>query len=107
MENVKYDSNHINGKIIMEEAGKVFLSVPYEEGWQVMVNGEETEPELLGDCFITIPLEPGEYEIALEYDPKGRKVGIIISICGLVLFVTLLFLNKKRVIEIVEGSEAE
>jgi uncharacterized membrane protein YfhO len=107
MENVKYDSNHINGKIIMEEAGKVFLSVPYEEGWQIMVNGEETEPELLGDCFITIPLEPGEYEIALEYDPKGRKVGIIISICGLVLFVTLLFLNKKRVIEIVEGSEAE
>ncbi len=108
MENVQYDSNHISGHITMEEAGKVFLSVPYEEGWKVTVDGNEAEIGLYGECFITIPLEPGEYEIALEYDPKGRKEGIIISICGVILFITLLLLNKKKSkLEIVEESETE
>lgn len=108
MEDVEYDSNHISGHITLEEAGKVFLSVPYEEGWAVTVNDEEVEPELYGECFITIPLETGEYEIALKYDPKGRKEGIIISLCALVLFVTLLLLNKKKSnIEIVEESKTE
>ncbi len=108
MEDVKYDSNHISGHIVMEDAGKVFLSVPYEEGWMVTVDGKEVEPELYGECFMTLPLEPGEYEIEMKYDPKGRKEGIIISICALVLFATLLLLNKKKhSIEIVEESEAE
>lgn len=96
MEGVKYDSNHISGHITLEESGKVFLSVPYEEGWSVNVNGKEVEPELYGECFITIPLESGEYEIVLEYDPKGRVEGIIISVCALVMFIMLLFLNKQK-----------
>ncbi len=108
METVKYDSNHISGHIVMEDAGKVFLSVPYEEGWMVTVDGKEVEPELFGECFITIPLEPGAYDIALEYDPKGRKEGIIISLCALVLFASLLLLNKmKSSFEILEESETE
>lgn len=96
MQEVKYDSNHISGYINMEEAGKVFLSVPYEEGWIITVDGKEVEPELCGGCFMTIPLEPGEYEIALEYDPKGRKEGIIISLCALLMFTTLLILSKRK-----------
>lgn len=95
MEDVKYDSNHISGRISMEKQGKLLLSVPYEEGWTAMVNGNEVEIELFADCLITIPLEPGEYEIALEYDPKGRKEGILISFCALVLFGALLIRNKK------------
>lgn len=96
MQEVKYDSNHISGYINMEEAGKVFLSVPYEEGWTITVDGKEVEPELCGGCFMTIPLEPGEHEIALEYDPKGRKEGIIISLCALLMITTLLILSKRK-----------
>lgn len=60
------------------------------------MDGKEVEPELCGGCFMTIPLEPGEYEIALEYDPKGRKEGIIISLCALLMFTTLLILSKRK-----------
>lgn len=96
LKDVKYDSNHISGNITVKKAGKLLLSVPYEEGWTTMVNGKEIECELYGDCFITIPLEPGDYEIALEYDPKGRREGILISLCALVVFGALLIINKKN-----------
>lgn len=108
MEDVKYDSNHISGHIVMEEAGKIFLSVPYEEGWSVTVDGKEVKPGLYGECFMTISLEPGEYEIALEYDPMGRKEGIIISICACIMFFLLLLLNRKaNSIVVIEETESE
>lgn len=96
MENVVYDSTHISGQITMVEAGKVFLSVPYEKGWTVYVNGEETVTENYGDCFMMVPLQPGEYEIALEYKPVGRAEGIVISICGVVLLLLLILMQRTK-----------
>ncbi len=96
MENVVYDSTHIQGDIIMKQAGKVMLSVPYEAGWKVCVNGEPVETGLFADCLMTISLEPGEYEISMEYDPKGRQEGIVISIMSAILFGVLFVLNRKK-----------
>ncbi|MBR6665478.1 MAG: YfhO family protein [Lachnospiraceae bacterium] len=96
MENVVYDSTHISGQITMAEAGKVFLSVPYEKGWTVYVNGEKTDTEIYGDCFMMVPLQPGEYEIALEYKPVGRAEGIVISICGVVLLLLLILMKRTK-----------
>lgn len=96
MENVIYDSNHVSGFIRVEDAGKIFLSIPYEKGWRVLVNGVKAEPELYGECFMTVPLEKGTYEIQLEYDPVGRKEGIVISISAGILLVVLFFVHGKR-----------
>lgn len=95
MTDVNYDSTHISGHISMSEAGKVVLSVPYEEGWTVMVNGTEVETGLFGDCFMTIALEPGEYDIAMEYVPKGLKAGMILSVICLVMFMGFVLLHRK------------
>lgn len=96
MEKVTYDSTHIAGQISMAEAGQVVLSVPYEEGWKVRVNGEEVETGLFGECFMTVTLEPGEYEITMEYDPKGRKEGLALSIVSLILFGALAVVHGRR-----------
>ncbi len=95
MENVEYDSTHIRGTINMQESGKVLLSVPYEHGWTVCVNGEEVETGLFGDCLMTISLEAGEYEITMEYVPYGKYAGIILSVISIACFLGCL-LNRKR-----------
>ncbi len=96
MENVVYDSTHIQGNITMKEYGKVMLSVPYEAGWDVRVNGKTVETGRFADCLMTISLEPGEYEITMDYDPKGRSEGILISIMSVLLFGLLVILGKKK-----------
>ena len=107
MENVVYDSNHIAGEIAMKEEGKVFLSVPFEKGWTVYVDGEETVTENYGDCFMMIPLQPGKHEIALQYEPVGKKEGIVISICGAVLFLLLAFMERKKEVIVEEELSEE
>ncbi len=102
MEYVSYDDTHIEGYITMREAGQVVLSVPYEAGWTVGVNGEKADTGLFGDCFMTVTLEPGEYKITMDYDPKGRSEGILLSLVSVVLFGALIVLERKKT-----GSEAE
>ncbi len=96
MTDVVYDSAHITGRISMTEAGKVMLSVPYEKGWSIRVNGEITEPELFGDCFMMFPLEPGEYVVEMEYKTEGLKEGILLSLLCISIFVGIVFFSYNR-----------
>ncbi len=96
MTEVVYDSTHISGHISLTESGKVLISVPYEDGWNIIVNGKEVEPELFGGCFIMLPLETGEYDIIMEYEPVGRTAGILLSIVSLAVFSVILLFARKR-----------
>lgn len=102
MEYVSYDDTHVEGYIRLQEAGQVVLTVPYEYGWTVCVNGEKAETGLFGGCFMTVTLEPGEHRITMDYDPKGRSEGILLSLVSLGLFGALVVLERKKV-----GCEAE
>lgn len=96
MENIQYDSTHIAGNITLKEEGKIFFSVPYEKGWSIYVNDKKTEPELYGECFMTLPLKAGKYEIYMEYQPTGRNEGIVITICGVILFLSLGVIQRRQ-----------
>lgn len=95
LENVTYDSTHLQGQITMTEAGRLILSIPYEDGWHIWVNGEETEARQFGGALIAFDLEPGEYTIEMEYTPEGRNVGLAVSGASLTVFVLLMFLGRK------------
>ncbi len=92
MTDVSVDDCHVSGKLSLAKAGRLILSVPYEKGWTVLVNGVETEPEIFGETFIALDLEPGEYDIALSYDPAGRELGILITLLSL-LVTAIVFLG--------------
>lgn len=94
LENVTFDDRHIAAVLQLEEAGRLILSIPYEEGWRVLINGNEVEPQLFGECFMAFDLEAGEYEIGLSYVPKGKWVGVAISLVSLAV-VALVVIRKR------------
>ncbi len=96
LENVTYDSTHVDGEITMEEAGRLILSIPYEDGWMITINGEEVEPVRFGGTLIAFDLESGEYAISMQYTPEGKYVGIIISVISLGIFVLLMCGKRIR-----------
>lgn len=96
LEEVSYDSRQVSGRIVMQKEGRLILSVPYEKGWNISVNGKKTEPALFGGTFIAFDLQPGEYEIHMYYTPQGQYAGIIISAVSVVILTGLAVWKKLR-----------
>lgn len=77
----------IEGKIQVQNAGRLILSVPADEGWTLYVDGKETEIEPLADTLVGVHLEKGSYTIKLCYTTPGLKVGAGISLGAVILFL--------------------
>lgn len=96
MEDVEWKNDTLTGSLELAEAGRVILSVPYEAGWQVRVNGEEARGELFGGCLMAFDLEPGEYRFEMKYVPEGSGAGIMVSIMSIAAFCGITALRRRR-----------
>ena len=79
----------IEGTIEAEENGSLFFSIPYEEGWTVLVDGEEVEPESFINAFLSVFVPAGSHEITLVYHTPGLAKGLLVSILSVILIVLL------------------
>lgn len=71
------------------------VSVPYEEGFIVRVNGERTEYSKAISDFIFFKLQDGKNEIEISFVPKGFYPGLMISMAGAALFALYIIFGKK------------
>jgi len=92
-----YDETSLNGHIDITTPGNLVLSIPYDPGWTLYVNGEKTDINLFEETFISIALDTGSHTIALRYFPKGLIPGMTVSILSLLLFAALYYITRKRV----------
>ena len=74
----------------------LYLSVSYDKGWSVKVNGKKIKPELVGDCMMSLPLETGENTIELKYHVPGLKVGIGLSVVGAAVWAVVWWKERKN-----------
>ena len=65
----------LKGSIQMEEAGLLYTSIPFDQGWTVLVDGEKAETRKLFDTFLTVELPAGSHEIEMAYEPQGLRLG--------------------------------
>ena len=70
------------------------LSVPYDEGWSASVNGEKVEIQRGANALSLIPVSAGINEIELHYHVPGIKMGIVLSVIGVLLFVGMCQTEK-------------
>ena len=77
----------------------MFTSIPYDDGWEVYVDGQKKEIIKIADAFVGVDAGEGEHEIYLKYVPKGLRLGGIISIVfclGYVLLIIYSIYSKKN-----------
>lgn len=94
--NVVYDSTSLSGDIEMNRTGRLILSIPYEAGWSVLVDGEETKPALVGGTLMAFDLEAGYHTIQLNYVPQGKYAGILISVVCVGIFVLVVWRVRRK-----------
>lgn len=92
-----YDSRSVVGTIQVNQPGMMFLSIPYDKGWIVTVDGKNQKPVKLNDAFLGIELSQGQHNIQLKYTSPGFMIGAFISLISVILTVILSWsINRKQ-----------
>lgn len=77
----------IKGSVDCKADGWFNLSIPYDDGFNIKVDGQERDYEMVDAAFIGFPLEKGRHEIEVSFTAPLLKEGKILSICGFVIFI--------------------
>ena len=75
----------------------MLIGVPYDEGWNVKVNGDVVETYIVGGGLTGIAIKDGFNNIEMNFVPKGFIIGAIASFVGAALFVCVLVIEKSKI----------
>ena len=76
---------------------KLLISFVDSDGWTIKVNDKKVIPELFADALMIVPLEKGINHVSAYYTLPGLKLGITVSVIGLMLMIAgEIILNKKH-----------
>lgn len=95
--NAPEKDSHVTGTVDAKADGYVMCMIPYEKGWTVTVDGEETEI-LKGDIgFLAFKVAEGEHQIELTYQVPGLRSGMIAGgVCWIVYLGLVAFTGYRR-----------
>ena len=90
----KESSSRLLAEVTVEEPNKMMLlTVPYESGWKVKIDGKPVQTEKVFYNLTALPIEQGEHVVEMYYIPKGLYLGISFSALSWMIFIII---NAKR-----------
>ena len=97
-ENLKINlkSSSIKGKITTETTGYVITSIPYDKGFTILDNNKEIEYEKVNSAFVGFKVNKGTHNITIKYKSPFLTTGFIISLCGLMGLIILIFSEQLK-----------
>ena len=95
LENLYVNGGSIRGDINNTETGILALSIPYDKGWTLKVDGKKQEIIRVNRAFSGLVLDPGSHHIELSYISPGFKIGAFITISSLAICAGIYIYNKK------------
>lgn len=103
MEVEEYGNDYLKGSIYLPTGQTtIFTTIPYDKGWNIYVDGEKVEYEMVMDSLIAIPSTEGYHELEFRYMPKGYLISIVVEvICAFVLLLLWLITYLKPLREFV------
>lgn len=98
LENIHYGSNALTANLTSDDTSFMVLTLPFDQGWKVMVNGEVVTAYQVNGGFMGIPVQAGNNRIEMYFIPQGFKAGCLLSGLGvgLACLVGLVELLKRK-----------
>ena len=98
-ENIVVTNNTIKFETNYDDKKMIVLSVPYDSGWSLKVNGENQKIYKVDSGFMGFIAASGKTTYELNYVTPGIKTGVIVSLISLLLFIALILLfNRKKIL---------
>jgi uncharacterized membrane protein YfhO len=94
--NIEHTNNKISFNTDYQSSKMIVLSVPYDQGWTLKVNGVATKIYKVNSGFIGIVAPAGNHEYVLQYATPGIDVGLVISFISILLILAMMALEKRK-----------
>ena len=79
-----------------KEAGYLITSIPYDEGFEIRLNGKKISMEKVNTAFLGAKVPKGKCTIEISYKAEGKTLGFLCTGAGiLLLFGYKIRCNKK------------
>lgn len=96
IENIVYKGNMLSGYVYSDTDSLMVVSLPYDQGWNIFVNGEKVKVYDVNGGFMSFKVFKGDNNIEMYFTPYGFKTGAIISFIGVILLLLIIVKEKKH-----------
>lgn len=74
----------------------IMTTLPYDEGWQVTVDGHRVDTFEALDGVVTFWIDDaGEHSIVMKYRPRALTLGLAITIISIVIFLLIMIFERQ------------
>ncbi|MDO4942310.1 MAG: YfhO family protein [Lachnospiraceae bacterium] len=97
----KTKDNVISGTINVKNKGYFVTTIPYDEQFEIWVDGKKVPIEKVNTSFLGCRIDRGTHEIEMIYHAAGVEFGKAVSLIGLILCLVMLgkeFLRMKELL---------
>ena len=91
-----FKENEIKGTITTKKGENLVTTIPYSNGWKAVVDGKKAAFDKTLGVFLGLKLTPGKHTVTLSYAIPGLKIGILISLVGIISLITYRFVRKGK-----------
>ena len=91
-----FSDTKIEGRFTTSSDSRYMFTIPYEEGWEVYVDGVKQETKESLGAFLSVNVSAGNHKIVLKYFPKGLKTGIAMSLISVGILAVIIVVARRR-----------
>ena len=96
MDKAQTKGNRIVGSVDGVKDGYLITSIPYDEHFEVKIDGKDVKYEKVNTAFLGVKMPVGTHEVEIVYHAPGLKMGKVLSVTGLLLLAGMMLWNKKK-----------
>ena len=89
-------SSHFRGSVTAQADGPLIISIPWEEGWTVKVDGQPVPTRRAVGELMAVDLAAGAHTLELRYCPPGLAAGAALTAASALLAGLWAFCARRR-----------
>ena len=90
------NKNILSGTIDVKKDGYFMFTIPYDQGFELYIDDEKKDYELVNEGFIGFNIKKGNHKIELKFTPPLLTQGSIISGIAFISISILVIIEKKK-----------
>ena len=90
-----FETDYLSGIVKCSRDGLLYTSIPQNGNWKVLVDGQETETLLVGECMAAVELTEGIHRVEFRYENAAFALGWkLTALFGLVFLMLVQMVYK-------------